>query len=142
MSAGGPFRRAPDGVPPEAAFYLDAVAERLGRLAEDLGLELKTYDQYDPKHAFWQHALYGTTRDRQFCIQVVASAETAPESIADLRAHIRLYPSDGRNAWLFFRQLRVQGMTRLVAATAHLTRAVRFTCAWRMPHPTDPDPKA
>lgn len=137
-----PPKRAPKEVPPEAALYLDNAAEYLTELVKEFGLELKPYDQYHPDHSAWLHGLYGTTRDRQFCIQVVTDEQMAPTFTALLKCYIRLYPKDGRSTWLRYGIRRVKGMADLMNAVADLTEAIRFACVWRMPHPTEPDPKA
>lgn len=137
-----PPKRAPREVPPEAALYLDNAAEYLTELVKEFRLKLKPYDQYHPDHTAWFHSLYGTSRDREFCIQVVTDAEMAPTFTALLKCHICLYQKDGSNKWLLYRTRRVKGMTDLMNSAADLIGIIRLACVWRMPHPTEPDPKA
>jgi hypothetical protein len=94
----GPPRLAPPGVPHAVALYLDNGAAYLRDVAKSEGLELKPYENAAPDHAVWHHGLYGTLRDRQFCLQVVTDAAMAPAFDALLYAYVRHYPKDGRNA--------------------------------------------
>lgn len=142
MSGPGPPRIAPPGVPHAVAHYLDNAAAYLRKFAKDADLELKPYEQYRDGLAQWHHALYGSCRDRAFCLQVVTDAASAPDFLADLRAYVRLYPIDGRNEWLLLERGPAQGMAALLKEAALMDRRLRLACAWRMPHPTDPDPKA
>ncbi len=141
MTPIGPPKRAPKEVPPEPALYLDNAAEYLTELVKEYGLDLRPYDQHRPDQKVWLHGLYGTMRDRDFCIQVVTDAEMAPAFAGLLRCHLRLYPRDGSSKWLLYQSRRVKGMAELMLAAAELTEAAHLACVWRMPHPTDPDPK-
>lgn len=142
MTPNGPPKRAPKDVPPEAARYLDNAAEYLSELVKEFKLELKAYDQYHPDHSAWLHGLYGESNDRQFCIQLITNEEMAPNSAGILKGYVRLYPPDGRNEWLLYETRRVGDMAALMTAAADVTERLRLVCVLRMPHPTDPDPKA
>ena len=102
----------------------------------------KPYDQYKPDQTAWCHSMYGACHDREFCIQVVTDADLAPAFHADVRGYVRLYPKDHRNAWQLLGNVRVNGMHAMLAAASETFAALRFACVLRMPHPTDPDPKA
>jgi len=134
-------KRAPKEVPPEAARYLDEAAARLSELVDEHGLKLKPYDQYHPDHTAWTHGIYGESRSRDICIQVVTDEDMATTFTAVLKAYLRLYPSDGSNAWLLLGKRRVRDMVGLVTGVTDLTLALQLACVWRMPHPTEPDPK-
>ena len=133
---------APESVPVEAAYYLDRAAEELSAVAADEGFTLKPYESVRPGQACWHHGLYGTCRDRELCILVVADERMAAVFSAELKGYVRLYPHEGVDAWLLLETRRTDGMTELIAATAAVTDALRLACVWRMPHPTDPDPKS
>ncbi|HTK60220.1 MAG TPA: hypothetical protein VL283_03380, partial [Candidatus Baltobacteraceae bacterium] len=114
----------------------------LSRLAEDEGLTLKPYEGHQPGRNWWIHGLYGDSRDRDLCIQVVADEGMAAIFTADLKGYVRLYPRDGSNAWLLLESRRVEDMAALLTGVAEMTDLLRLACVWRMAHPTDPDPKA
>lgn len=150
MTRIGPPKLAPKDVPPDAARYLENAAAYLSGLAEDFGLELKPYELHEPRHTSWFHGLYGETRDRQICIRVMTDEELAPAFTADLIGYVRLhahpgqivYPHDGFGDWLIFARRRINGMGALMTGVIDMTEALRLACTFRMPHPTDPDPKA
>ena len=137
-----PQRLAPDDVPLAAAHYLDNAVAFLRAVAETHHLELRPYDMHQPGAANWLHGLYGTANDRNFCIQVVTDDALATEFRAHVHAWVRLYFSDERNEWLRLETFPVAGMDQLVRHVAWSTLVLRIACVLRMPHPTDPDPKA
>lgn len=138
----GPSKPAPTGVPPEAARYLDRAAEELSELVKDSGFELKAYDQFHPDHSAWLHGLYGDCNDREICIQVLTDREMAPSFTAILRGYVKLYPPGDRNEWLLFETRRTVGLAGLLAGVTDLMDVLSLACLYRLPHPTDPDPKA
>lgn len=142
MNEVGPPRIAPKDVPHAAALYLDNAAHYLGPFVKEHELNLKPYDQYQPDQTAWCHSMYGACRDREFCIQVVTDADLAPAFHADVRGYVRLYPKDHGNAWLPLGNRRVGGMHEMLAAADETIVVLRLACVLRMPHPTDPDPKA
>lgn len=51
MTAPGPPKLAPKGVPPGVALYLDDAAEYLKETARTYGFRLQPYDQFHPNHS-------------------------------------------------------------------------------------------
>lgn len=141
MAPSNPPKRAPKDVPVEAAFYLDKAADELAALAKDEGLHLKPYEDHAPGRNWWVHGLYGKTREREICIQVVTDERMAATFAADLKAYLTHCLPDGRCEWVLIETRRVEDMASLVTAAAELTDVLRRLCVWGMPHPTDPDPK-
>lgn len=150
MTRIGPPKLAPKDVPPEAALYLDNAAEYLKAVAKKYRLALHPYEEHRPEHSSWFHGLYGEVADRQFCLRVMTDEELAPSFTADLIAYVRLYlpagqivfPDDGHGDWLIYARRRVIGMAALTTAATEMSESLRVACVLRMPHPTDPDPKA
>ena len=147
----GPPKLAPKEVPPNAALYLDNAAEYLTTIAKDFGLDLQPYELYEPGHSSWFHGLYGETNDRQFYLRVMTDEDLAPAFKADLIGYVRLharpgqlvYPrEDGLGDWIVISRLRVKGMAELMTEATDMAQALRLACVYRMPNPTDPDPKA
>jgi hypothetical protein len=145
------LKPAPVSVPVEAAYFLDKAAEELSRLAQDEGLKLTPYESHEPNRLWWVHGVYGKSRDREICVQLVTTETLAPIFAADLKAYVRMhgksggeiiYPlRDNSSDWLLLEKRRVDGMTELVTGVAEMTDILRLACVWRLPHPTDPDPK-
>lgn len=141
MTRLGPPKLAPPDVPPHAAHYLDNAAEYLTELVKAYGLTLKPYERRPSDRGVWHHGLYGTSRDREYCVQLVTDENMAPSFTALLNGYVRLYPSDGTAPWLLLERRQVNGMAALMTDAAAVADALRMACVWRMPHPTDPDPK-
>lgn len=150
MTPHGPPKLAPEGIPPEAALYLDNAAEYLKETARAYGLKLSPYDQHHPDHSAWWHGLYGEYHERELCIQVVTDEDMAPDFTARLKGYLRVswhdgetvYPPNDKTYWLLFEERRVNGMVALLDGVAGMTEVLRLACTFRMPHPTDPDAKA
>src|SRR5689334_11599588 len=142
MKKSAPLQPAPVSVPVEAAYYLDKAAEELSRLAKDEGFTLLPYEGHEPGRTWWLHGLYGASHDRDICVQVVTDEHMARTFAADLKCYVRLYPRDGRNEWLLLETRRVEDMAALMSGVAEMTDLLRLACIWRLPHATDPDPKA
>ena len=151
MAPSKPPKRAPKDVPVEAAFYLDKAADELSGLVKDEGLELTPYEAHEPYRLWWVHGMYGKSRDREICIQLVTTETLAPIFAAELKAYVRMHGKsegevifplcDNSGDWLLLEKRRIDGMTELVTGVIEMTDALRRACIWGMPHPTDPDPK-
>ena len=151
MTPLGPPKRAPEGIPPEAARYLDNAAVYLKPLVEKHGLDLKLYEQYDPEHSSWYHGMYAELNDRDAYLRVMTDEELAPTFTADVIAYVRLHARPGQivypkddflGDWIIIRRKRVNGMDEMVKTAQAFMRSIRLACFLRLPHPTTPDPKA
>ena len=150
MNPPAPPNRAPHGVPPEAARYLDDAAACLKPLVEKHGLDLQLYEQYEPGHSSWYHGMYVELNDREAYLRVMTDEDLAPTFTADVIAYVRLHqrpgllvypPDDWIGDWIIVRRQRVKGMEQMLKAAHACLRTIRLTCFLRMPHVTAPDPK-